>query len=146
MRRLLLSAFLLFLAPAAASAQGPDWRPPSAAMPMMPRAAEIQGDWLGPRADWFRGLDGVAGVGASGLRATGEPRGGSDHVQIARFTSGPLPVVIWSDRNGDDRADIIEIFRSGGVIIQVIDADYNGSANVIRTYDASGELLRQERL
>ena len=27
-------------------------------------------------------------------------------------TSGPLPVVIWSDRNGDDRADIIEIFRS----------------------------------
>ncbi|HEX6070682.1 MAG TPA: hypothetical protein VFZ18_12680, partial [Longimicrobiaceae bacterium] len=67
-------------------------------------------------------------------------------VQVVRFTSGPLPVVIWSDRNGDDRADIIEIFRSGGVIIQLIDADYDGRANVLRTYDSDGELVRQERL
>jgi hypothetical protein len=146
MRRLLLLVPLLVLAPSVASAQAPSWRPPSAEMPMMPRAAEIQGDWLGSRAGWFRGLDDVAGVSASGLRASGEPRSGSEHVQIARFTTGPLPVVIWSDRNGDDRADIIEIFRSGGVIIQVIDADYNGSANVIRTYDAEGELINQERL
>lgn len=146
MRRLLLLFVPLLLLPAVASAQAPDWRPPSSQMPMMPSAAEIRGDWLGPRADWFRGLDNVAGVAASGLRASGEPRSGSDFVQIARFTNGPLPVVIWSDRNGDDRADIIEIYRGGGVIIQVIDADYNGSANVIRTYDASGELINQERL
>ena len=145
MSRLLLLVSLLLLAPMAASAQA-DWRPPSARMPAMPTAAEIRGDWLGSRADWFRGLDGVAGVSASGLRASGEPRAGSDQVQIARFTSGPLPVVIWSDRNGDGRADIIEIFRSGGVIIQLIDADYDGSANVIRTYDADGELLRQDRM
>jgi hypothetical protein len=145
MRRLIFVFLLTLCLPAVGSAQG-DWRPPTDRMPLMPRAAEIRGDWLGPRADWFRGLDGVAGVSASGLRASGDPRGGSEHVQIARFTSGPLPVVIWSDRNSDDRADIIEIFRSGGVIIQVIDADYDGSANVIRTYDSDGELVRQERL
>jgi hypothetical protein len=146
MFRPLLLASLLLLLPAAAHAQGPSWRPPSSEMPAMPTAAEIRGDWLGSRADWFRGLDGVAGVSASSLRASGEPRGGSDQVQVARFTSGPLPVVIWSDRNGDGKADIIEIFRSGGVIVQVIDADYDGGANVIRTYDASGELISQERM
>ena len=145
MRRLIFTFLLVLCAPAAANAQG-DWRPPSREMPMMPRAAEIRGDWMGGRGQWFQGLDGVTGVGASDLRASGEPRAGSEHVQIARFTSGPLPVVIWSDRNGDDRADIIEIFRSGGVIIQVVDADYDGSANVVRTYDASGKLIRQDRM
>lgn len=146
MRQLLFLISLVLLAPSAVSAQAAGWRPPSSEMPLMPRASEIRGDWLGPRAGWFRDLDRVAGVDASGLRASGDPRSGSDHVQVARFTNGPLPVVIWSDRNTDDRADIIEIFRSGGVIIQVIDADYDGRANVIRTYNASGELLSQERL
>lgn len=145
MRRLIPAFLLILCTPFIASAQG-DWRPPSAQMPVMPTAAEIRGDWLGPRSDWFNGLDAAAGVSASGLRASADPRSGSDHVQIARFTSGPLPVVVWSDRNSDNRADIIEIFRSGGVIIQVIDADYDGTANVIRTYDASGELVRQERM
>ena len=144
MRRLIFVFLLVLCAPAVGSAQG--WRPPSNEMPLMPRAAEIRGDWMGPRAAWFQGLDGVAGVSASGLRASGDARSGSEHVQVVRFTSGPLPVVIWSDRNGDDRADIIEIFRSGGVIIQLIDADYDGRANVLRTYDADGELVRQERL
>lgn len=142
---LLLVAPLLFL-PASAEAQAPDWRPPSSEMPMMPRTAEIQGDWLGSRSEWFQGLDRIAGVAASGLRASGEPRGSSDYVQVARFTDGPLPVVVWSDRNGDNRADVIEIFRGGGVVVQLIDADYNGSANVIRTYDSAGELIDQERL
>ena len=146
MRRLLLPVLLLLAAPSALLAQGSDWRPPSTEMPMMPRVDEIRGDWMGPRAEWFRGLDQIAGVGGSQLRASGEPRAGSDHVQIVRFTSGPLPVVIWSDRNGDNRADIIEIYRSGGVIIQLIDGDYNGTANVIRTYDANGDLVNQERL
>lgn len=145
MSRLILVCLLMVCAPAVASAQAA-WRPPSTEMPLMPRAAEIRGDWLGSRSQWFNGLDGVAGVAASSLRATGEPRSGSEHVQIARFSSGPLPVVIWSDRNTDNRADIIEIFRSGGVIIQLIDADYDGQANVIRIYDANGDLVSQERL
>lgn len=145
MSRLLFLVPLLLLTPSVARAQA-NWRPPSSEMPQMPTAAEIRGDWLGPRAAWFRGLEGVAGVAASGLRASGEPRSGSDHVQIARFTSGPLPVVIWSDRNGDNRADMIEILRSGGVVVQVIDADYSGRANVIRTYDEDGELINQERM
>ncbi|HEX6923970.1 MAG TPA: hypothetical protein VF167_00965 [Longimicrobiaceae bacterium] len=144
-RSLLLAVPLLFVA-VAGEAQAQDWRPPSSQMPMMPRSSEIRGDdWLGSRSEWFRGLDRVAGVAASGLRASGEPRGGSEFVQVARFTSGPLPVVVWSDRNGDNRADIIEIFRGGSVVVQLIDADYDGNANVIRTYDASGELINQER-
>lgn len=145
MRRTITIVLLLLFVPALGAAQA-TWRPPTTEMPTMPRAAEIRGDWLGPRAQWFRGLEEVAGVGASSLRATGEPRSGSEYVQIARFNSGPLPVVVWSDRNGDDRADIIEIFRSGGVIIQLIDADYDGRANVIRTYDSGGTLVNQERL
>ena len=132
--------------PRASVAQVPDWRPPSREMPAMPRAAELQGDWLGPRSAWFRGLEGVAGVPASQLRAAGEPRGSQGAVQIARFTSGPLPVVVWSDRNGDGRSDMIEIFRSGGMIIQVIDPDYDGSGDVMRIYDADGGLVRQDRL
>lgn len=143
MRRALLFVLLLIAVPVVAAAQ--DWNPPSTQMPMMPSVAEIRGDWLGGRADWFRGLDAVAGVAASSLRASGDP-GRGDRVQIARFSSGPLPVVIWSDRNGDERADVIEIYRSGGVVVQVIDADYDGRANVIRRYDESGTLLSQERL
>jgi hypothetical protein len=145
MRHLIVAVLLILCAPVIASAQA-GWRPPSAEMPMMPTATEIRGDWLAQRGQWFNGLDAAAGVSASGLRASGDPRSGSEHVQIARFTSGPLPVVIWSDRNADDRADIIEIFRSGGVIIQVVDADYDGTVNVVRTYDANGALLRQERM
>ena len=113
---------------------------------MMPRADEIRGDWLGPRAEWFRGLEEVAGVSASGLRASGDARGGSERVQVARFTSGPFPVVVWSDRNGDGRADMIEIFRSGSVVVQLIDENYNGRANFVRRYDGAGSLVSQDRL
>ena len=145
MRRYILILALALCAPAAAEAQA-GWRPPSGEMPMMPTATEIRGNWQSGRAGWFQGLDGLTGVGVASLRASGEPRSGSDHVQIARFTSGPLPVVIWSDRNGDDRADMIEMFRSGGVIIQVVDADYDGQVNVVRTYDAQGKLVNQDRM
>lgn len=144
MRLSLLLAALLLLLTGAAQAQ--DWRPPSSEMPMMPRVSEIRGEWLGPRAEWFRGLEEVAGVSASGLRAAGDARGGGEYVQVARFTSGPFPVVVWSDRNGDNRADMIEIFRSGSVVVQLIDADYDGRANVIRRYDGAGTLVNQERL
>jgi hypothetical protein len=115
-------------------------------MPMMPRQADLRGDWLTPRKAWFQGVDGVSGAATTSLRATGEARPGSDYLQMVRFTSGPLPVVVWSDRNGDGRADIVEIYKSGGVIIQVVDADFDGSANVMRVYDSGGKLLRQEGL
>lgn len=145
---LLISSISLALAAGEVQAQsgGTDWRPPDRAMPMMPRVADLTGDWLGPRDAWFQGVPGIAGVQPTALRAAGERRAGSDYAQIARFNSGPLPVVVWSDRNGDDRADLIEIFRQGGVIIQLIDADYDGTANVLRVYDATGKLLREDRL
>ncbi|HET7275210.1 MAG TPA: hypothetical protein VFI91_08500 [Longimicrobiaceae bacterium] len=139
-----LSASLIVAS--SASAQGAEWRPPSQQMPMMPTASELGGDWLGPRASWFNGIQGVTGVSASSLRAAGDARSGSDRAQIARFSDGPIPVVLWSDRNADGRADIIEIFRRGGVIVQLIDPDYDSNANVIRYYDASGELLREVRM
>jgi hypothetical protein len=137
---------LLALAPVDTVAQGVNWRPPTTEMPTMPRSAELQGDWIGANATWFAGVEAVSGVATSRLRASGERRRGSDHLQIARFAMGPLPVVVWSDRNGDDRADMIEIYRSGGVIVQLIDADYSGRANVLRIYDERGTLLREERL
>ena len=145
-RFLIPSLFLLLLLMSVgeARAQGPNWRPPSREMPMMPRQVELRGDWLGPRRDWFAGVEAVSGAATSSLRASGEPRRGSEYLQMARFTSGPLPVMVWSDRNGDSRADIVEIYKSGGVIIQLIDADFDGSANVMRIYDAGGKLLRQE--
>ncbi len=135
-------ALLLF---AAGRAEAQQWQPSTTQMPAMPEMSELSGDWLGPRADWFRGVAEVSGVQPSQLRAVGEPsRGGS--TQVVRFNSGPVPVVVWQDRNGDGTADIIEIYRSGGVVIQVIDADYDRRANVVRVYDASGALSREERL
>lgn len=145
-RTLFLTLLALAVLPVAAHAQGAQWSPPSRQMPEMPRASDLRGEWFSSRASWFRGVDDLTGITSSGLRASGEPRPGSDRFQIVRFTQGPLPVVIWSDRNGDDRADMVEIFKSGGVIIQLIDADYDGNANVMRVYDSSGALLRQDRL
>jgi hypothetical protein len=144
----LLPAVLLLLfalaAPAAARAQGPQWKPPTREMPMMLSQSDLHGDWLSSRKAWFQGVEGISGAAPASLRATGEAKSGSKYLQMVRFTSGPLPVVVWSDRNGDGRADIVEIYKSGGVIIQVIDADFDGSANVVRVYDAGGKLLRQD--
>lgn len=137
---------LLLSAPAPAAAQAGEWRPPSTEMPMMPRVVDLSGDWLGPRASWFNGVEGVSGVAPGRLAAGGDRRRGSDYLQVARFGDGPVPVVVWSDRNSDDRADMIEIYRTGGMIIQLIDADYDGRANVLRVYDAGGRLLREDRL
>lgn len=138
-----LAVLLLLAAPGAVSAQGAEWAPPSREMPMMPASTELQGDWLGARADWFRGVDAITGVAASSLRATGNAQPGGTRTQMVRFTNGPIPVVVWTDRNGDGRCDMIEIFKSGGIIIQLIDADFDGNANVIRVYDGAGALLRQ---
>lgn len=123
-----------------------DWRPPTPQMPEMPRIAELRGNWMSPRAIWFQGVDRVSGVAPGELRASGEPGSGTGSLHIARFSAGPVPVVVWSDRNGDARCDLIEIFRDGGVVVQVIDPDYDGTAEFIRLYDTSGALVRQDRM
>lgn len=133
-------------APAALRAQGPNWRPPSQVMPQMPSRAELRSDWLGPRASWFQGVESVSGATLDSLTPIGEGRPGSDVAQMVRFTSGPFPVVVWSDRNADGRADMIEIYKSGGMIIQLIDANFDTRADVMRVYDSAGKLLRQERM
>lgn len=135
---------LVFAAPGVGSAQ--EWRPATRQMPEMPEMTELSGDWLSSRSAWFSGVAQVSGVQPASLRAIGEPRRGSRVTQVVRFNNGPIPVVVWQDRNGDGRADIIEIYRSGGVVVQVIDADYDGQANALRTYDASGRLTGETRL
>ena len=62
-----------------------------------------------------------------------------------RFTSEMRPVEQWSDRNGDGRVDLVEVYRDGALIARLVDADYDGTANVLRRYDASGALTREER-
>lgn len=127
----------LAAAPMPARAQA--WSPPARQMPEMPRMAELDGDWLTPRADWFRGL------APANLRPVGEPRGGAV-ARVVRYHDGPLPAVVWTDRNGDGRADLIEIFRAGSILAQLIDPEYDGGANVLRRYDASGALVSEERM
>jgi hypothetical protein len=139
-------AVLTTLSLAAALPAGAQWRPASTNMPVMPTSAELQGEWVRSVGGWFSGVERIAGVGVQGLRAAGNARAGSNHTQVTRLMNGPVPVVVLTDRNGDNRADMIEIFNSGSLVAQVIDADYNGQANVMRLYDASGALVREERL
>jgi hypothetical protein len=124
---------------AAGSAMAQEWTPPSREMPAMPGSASLQGAWRGELAAWFRGAD----EGLDRVRAVGE--GGGARPQLVRFMGGSRPVATWTDRNGDGRADLIEVFRGGAVAYQLIDADYDGHANVLRTYDASGALVREQR-
>lgn len=151
LRPLTLAFLALFAAVAMApELQGqagvPQWSPPTREMPTMPLMADLQGDWLSAVEPWFRGVDQLSGVSSARLRAVGEARSGSDRAQFIRFTSGPAPVAAWSDRNGDGRLDMLELYRNGVMVIQVIDADYDGRANVMRVHDASGALVREERL
>jgi hypothetical protein len=141
----ILAAALLLPVPSAAQDAG-QWRPHSTDMPLMPSMSDLQGDWISSAGSWLRGAERVTGAVVSALRATGTARGGSKQAQVVRFSRGAAPAVVWTDRNGDERADLIELYRSGTLVIQLIDADYNGKANVMRIYDASGELLREERL
>lgn len=151
LRRLALSFLALFAALVTApelqgQAAVPPWSPPTRDMPAMPLMADLQGDWLTPAAAWFGGVEQLSGVSTARLRAAGEARAGSDRAQFVRFTGGPVPVATWSDRNGDGRLDMLELYRNGVMVIQVIDADYDGTANVMRVHDASGALVREERL
>jgi hypothetical protein len=115
-------------------------------MPQMPQVADLSDEWMTQRSGWFAGAAPMAGVQPSALRISGEARRGSQAAQVVRASAGPLPVVVWQDRNGDNRADMIEIYKAGGVVLQMIDADYDGSANVVRVYDARGNLVREDRL
>ncbi|MDR0786523.1 MAG: hypothetical protein LBG44_01415 [Gemmatimonadota bacterium] len=139
----LVALVLAFLTPGTGSAQ--EWRPGTRQMPQMPELSELSGDWLSPRAVWFNGVAAASGVSPEDLRAVGEPRRGTRITQVVRFNSGPVPVVVWQDRNADGVADIIEILRSGGVVFQLIDADYDGQANVLRSYNSSGKLTNETR-
>jgi len=143
LRPLQLAALVLtgsLLVPMVLRAQG--WSPPSKDMPGMPAVADLQGGWVSTQGAWFAGVGDVSGIrgAASGARA-------GRALQV-RFTnaSTPVPVAVWSDRNGDGKADMIEIYRRGAVVFQLIDADYDGTANVVREYDASGAFARETRL
>jgi len=138
----LLGAFALAV-PGAARAQG--WRPP-AQMPTMPRMVEMRGEWQGAVGGWVAQISQATGASASELRATGETTRGSDRAKLVRFTEGVYPVATWTDRNGDGRCDLMELFRQGERVYQLIDADFDGTANVLRVYSPTGELLREERL
>lgn len=133
-----VTALAAVLVAAAGAAAQQEWTPPTRTMPEMPAAASLQGEWRGTLAAWFSGAD----QPLEGVRALGE---GGARPRLVRFMGGSRPVATWTDRNGDGRADLIEVFRGGAVAFQLIDADYDGNANVLRTYDASGGLAREQR-
>ena len=116
-----------------------EWSPPSRQMPQMPASGELAGGWRGSLGSWFGGL----GVSVAGVRADGE--GGGARPRFVRFTADMRPVEQWSDRNGDGRADLVEVYRSGVLAYRLVDADYDGTANSLRAYDASGAVAREER-
>lgn len=117
------------------------WTPPSREMPDMPASSSLGGQWRGALGAWFRGAGALDGV-----RAVGDGESSGARARLVRFLGGARPVATWTDRNGDGRADMIEVFRDGSVAYQMIDADYDGTANVLRVYDASGALAREQRL
>jgi len=131
-----LAALALAAAPARA---GQEWTPPSRQMPEMPATAELDGGWRGSAGAWFGGT----GVQLDQVRASGE--GAGARPRFVRFTAQMRPVEVWSDRNGDGRADQVEVFRDGARAYQLVDSDYDGRANVLRVYGAGGGLTREER-
>lgn len=139
-----LSVLLALAGASRLSAQ--EWSPPSREMPTMPTAAQLQGDWRAATGAWFGGVEALSGVPLASVRATGESMRGGGPTRMVRFTGGTRPVALWSDRNGDGKADLIEVYRGGNVAAQLIDADYDGTANVLRLYDASGALTAERRL
>lgn len=134
------AAAALFLVLATRRAQAQEWNPPSRQMPDMPDSGELEGGWRGSKGAWLAGT----GTGLDQLRASGEgARGG--RARLVRFMGGTRPVAVWTDRNGDGKADMIEVYRGGALAFQLIDADYDGTANVLRVYNG-GSFVREERL
>ncbi len=127
-----------------AAAQG--WSLPTREMPMMPAMAELPGSWQGSAGAWAGAAARLAGVSAGAIRGAGEAASGSERAAFVRFTSDARPVATWTDRNGDGRADMLELFRGGIIAVQVVDADYDGRADAIRHFDASGKPLRTEEV
>jgi hypothetical protein len=140
-----LSVLVLGARRAEAQTPAAEWSPPSREMPAMPAMTELLGGWQSSLAAWFRGIDGVSGHSLGDIRASGETNRGP-RARFVRFTVGPRPVAVWSDRNGDGRCDMLELYRSGAVVVRLVDPDYDGSANVLLLYDASGALARETRL
>ncbi|HEU0076854.1 MAG TPA: hypothetical protein VFQ76_04340 [Longimicrobiaceae bacterium] len=125
-------------------AQQQDWTPPSRDMPEMPASSQLSGGWRGGLGSWFHGV----GEGLDAIRADGEGLSrdaGGSRPRFVRFMGGARPVAEWTDRNGDGRADLVEVFRNGALAYRLIDADYDGTANVLRAYDASGAVAREQR-
>jgi hypothetical protein len=148
MRRFIsfVAAALALTAGAAVPLAGQDaeWSPPSTQMPEMPAMADLDGAWRASLGAWFRGTDQISGTTLAQVRASGSP-GASGRCAYVRFMGGPRAVAVWTDRSGDGRADLIEIYRGGAVAYQMIDSNSNGRADVLRVYDASGSLLRETR-
>jgi hypothetical protein len=130
----------LGLALVAGPALAQEWTPPSRQMPAMPAMSELDGAWRGTLGGWFAGT----GASVGDMRAAGEA--GGSKARLVRFLGGVRPVAVWTDRNGDGKADMIEVYRDGSRVAQLIDADYDGTANVMRVYAPSGALAREERL
>lgn len=143
----LAAASILIFGTGRAAAQAPaaQWTPPGRSMPAMPAMAEL-GQWQRAVGPWFRGVDAVTGIASGEVSAKGETTGGNAQAKFVRFSAGARPVAVWTDRNGDGRCDSLELYRDGSVVVQVLDPDYDGSANVVRLYDAGGKLAREDRL
>jgi len=39
----------------------------------------------------------------------------------------------------------VEVYRNGALAFRLVDADYDGTANSLRSYDTSGAVAREER-
>jgi hypothetical protein len=130
--RLAVAALVLglWLAVDAAAAAAQEWSPPSRQMPSMQQASDgsFTSRWLIPDPN-----------------RSGEIRSSASS-GFVRFSAGPRPVAAWSDRNGDGRSDMLQLYRGTAMAYQLVDADYDGTADVLRIYDGNGQLQREVRL
>jgi hypothetical protein len=134
-----VAAGAVLLAFAARPARAQDWRPASRSMPAMPAPGEVNEAWVGQQAGWLAG-------GASGVSARPEGVAGGK-ARFVRFNGKDMRMAgAWSDRNGDGRCDMLEVYNSEGALTaQLLDPSYSGTASVLRVY-ADGKLVREERL
>ncbi len=140
----MISAGALLAAGTPANAQ--EWTLPTRQMPAMPAMSALPSGWQGAAGAWTAAAARLAGVPAGQIRGAGEAAGGSGRAAFVRFTGDARPVATWTDRNGDGRCDVLELFRSGILAVQVVDADYDGQADAIRHFDSAGKPLRTEEV
>lgn len=131
-----VGAVLLVAASRPARAQ--EWRPASKSMPAMPAPGDVNEAWVGRQGGWLAG-------GTSGISA--RPEGvAAGKARFVRFNGQDMRMAgAWSDRNGDGRCDMVEVYRDGALAAQLLDPAYSGTASVLRVY-ADGKLVREERL